>query len=231
MEAPPDVRPMGRVLLDPLRVGPRVRRVSLDGGPWEEPALDEEEPPTEPSSTLSDSEGEPLAGVLVGSTDGPDGALPLSAAADLLGVSPRRARQFADAGRLTVVEVGPPLLVSAASVAAVIDSRTEAGQAVAVRPGRAVPAGDLAAVVDLIRAEHAATLAALDARASDLAAHRDALAAQVKDLRAEARRERAEVARQRAETDRERERADVLAVEVERLRASPPPRFWGRSRP
>jgi hypothetical protein len=222
---------MGRVLLDPLRVGPRIRRVSLDSGPWDEPELDEEEPSGESSSWLSDSEGEPLSGVLVGSDEGPDGALTLSAAGIVLGVSARRVRQFVEEGRLDVVGT-KPLTVTRESVERIAHKRAEeTGQAVAVRPGRAVPAGDLAAVVDLIRAEHAATLAALDARSSDLAAHRDALAAQVKDLRAEARRERAEVARQRAETDRERERADVLAVEVERLRASPPPRFWGRSRP
>ena len=97
----------------------------------------------------------------------------------------------------------------------------------AVRAGYALtqlPAGDLAAVVDLIRHEHAATLDALNARSTDLTAARDALAAQVKDLRAENRRERAETKRQRAETARERERADTLAAENELLRSTTKPR-------
>ena len=152
----------------------------------------------------------------------------LSTAAGILGVSPRRARQFADAGRLDIVDPGPPLLVSHASVVDVANARTDTGQTVAVRTPKPLPPGDLAAVVDLIRHEHAVTLDAI-------AAHRDALAAQVRDLRAETRRERAETERQRAETERqraeterERERADTLAAEVERLRAAP--RFWGRSR-
>lgn len=179
-----------------------------------EPANDERTPPTEPSDTG-------ISGVVVGSTVGPEGSVPLSTAAGILGVSPRRARQFADSGRLVIVDHGPPMLVSHASVLDVANTRTDTGQTVATRTPKPLPAGDLAAVVDLIRHEHAATLVAI-------AAHRDNLAAQVKDLRAETRRERAEVERQRAETERERNRADTLAVENERLRAAP--RFWGRSR-
>lgn len=159
---------------------------------------------------------------MVDSTAGPEGAVTLSTAAGILGVSPRRARQFADSGRLVIVDPGPPMLVSHASVLEVANARTDtAGQTVAVRTPKPLPPGDLAAVVDLIRHEHAVTLDAI-------AAHRDALAAQVRDLRAETRRERTELERQRAETERERERADTLAAEVERLRAAP--RFWGRSR-
>lgn len=176
---------------------------------------DEWTPPTEPSDPG-------ISGVVVGSTVGPEGAVTLSTAAGILGVSPRRARQFADAGRLDIVDHGPPMLVSHASVLEVADTRTDtAGQTVAVRTPKPLPPGDLAAVVDLIRHEHAATLDAI-------AAHRDALSAQVRDLRADTRRERTELERQRAETERERERADTLAAEVERLRAAP--RFWGRSR-
>ena len=171
-------------------------------------------PPTEPSDTG-------IAGVVVDSTAGPEGAVTLSTAAGILGVSPRRARQFADAGRLDIVDPGPPLLVSHASVVDVANARTDTGQTVAVRTPKPLPPGDLAAVVDLIRHEHAVTLDAI-------AAHRDALAAQVRDLRAETRRERTETERQRAETERQRERADTLATEVERLRAAP--RFWGRSK-
>lgn len=180
-----------------------------------EPPADTRTPPTEPSDTG-------IAGVVVDSTAGPEGAVTLSTAAGMLGVSPRRARQFADAGRLDIVDHGPPMLVSHASVLEVADTRTDTGQTVARRTPKPLPPGDLAAVVDLIRHEHAATLDAI-------AAHRDALAAQVRDLRAETRRERTETERQRAETERERERADTLAAEVERLRAAP--RFWGRSRP
>jgi hypothetical protein len=172
-------------------------------------------PPTEPSDTG-------ISGVVVSSTVGPEGAVTLSTAAGILGVSPRRARQFADSGRLDIVDPGPPLLVSHASVLDVANTRTDtAGQTVARRTPKPLPPGDLAAVVDLIRHEHAVTLDAI-------AAHRDALAAQVKDLRAETRRERTETERQRAETERERERADTLAAENERLRAAP--RFWGRSK-
>ena len=182
--------------------------------PSTEPPADARNPPTEPSDPG-------ISGVVVDSTAGPEGAVTLSTAAGMLGVSPRRARQFADAGRLDIVDHGPPLLVSHASVVDVASARTDTGQTVAVRMPKPLPPGDLAAVVDLIRHEHAVTLDAI-------AAHRDALAAQVRDLRAETRRERAELERQRAETERERERADTLAEEVERLRAAP--RFWGRSR-
>ena len=174
-------------------------------------------PPTEHSDTG-------ISGVLVGSTVGPEGAVPLSTAAGILGVSPRRARQFADAGRLVIVDHGPPLLVSHASVREVANTRTDTGQTVAVRGSKPLPASDLAAIIDLIRHEHAATLDALNARSTDLTAARDALAAQVKDLRAENRRERAETKRQRAETARERERADTLAAENELLRSTPKPR-------
>lgn len=123
--------------------------------------------------------------------------------------------------------------VSHTSVREVSEARSESGQTVAVRTSKSLLSGDLAAAIDLIRDEHAATLAALDARLIDLAAHRDALAGQVKDLRAETRRERAdtlaaEVERQRTTMEREREWADALAVEVDRLRSAP--RFWGRSR-
>ena len=148
----------------------------------------------------------------------------LSTAAGILGVSPRRARQFADSGRLDIVDPGPPLLVSHASVLDVAGTRTDTGQTVAIRTPKPLPAGDLAAVIDLIRHEHAATLDALNARSTDLTAARDALAAQVKDLRAENRRERAETKRQRAETARERERADTLTAENELLRSTPKPR-------
>ena len=190
-----------------------------------------------------------ISGVVVGSTVGPEGSVPLSTADELLEVSPRRARQFADADRLVVVDHGPPMRVSHTSVREVSEARSESGQTVAVRTSKSLLSGDLAAAIDLIRDEHAATLAALDARLMDLAAHRDALAGQVKDLRAETRRERAEVERQRAEVERERERADTLAAEVERQRATmererewadalavevdrlrSAPRFWGRSR-
>ena len=179
--------------------------MSLDPGAWEEPELVAQETPTEPSEGLSDSEGGPLSGVVVESTAGPEGALPLSAAAEMLGVSPRRARQFADSGRLVIVDTGPPMLVSHASVVEAAGARAESGQAVAVRPSKPLPAGDLAAVVDLIRAEHEATLAAMTAQVEAVESHRDALAAQVKDLRAEVRRER-------AAADRERKRADELAA-------------------
>ena len=182
-----------------------------------EPPDDERTPPTDPSDNG-------ISGVLVDSTVGPEGAVTLSTAAGILGVSPRRARQFADSGRLTIVDHGPPMLVSHASVLDVADTRTDTGQTVAIRTPKPLPAGDLAAVVDLIRHEHAATLDALNARSTDLTAARDALAAQVKDLRAENRRERAETKRQRAETARERERADTLAAENELLRSTPKPR-------
>ena len=171
-------------------------------------------PPTDPSDNG-------ISGVLVDSTVGPEGAVTLSTAAGILGVSPRRARQFADSGRLTIVDHGPPMLVSHASVREVANTRTDTGQAVAIRTPKPLPAGDLAAIIDLIRHEHAATL---NARTTDLTAARDALATQVKDLRAENRRERAETKRQRAETARERERADTLAAENELLRSTPKPR-------
>ena len=195
--------------------------------PPTDPSDNPTEPPDDARSTPtehSESESGTLSGVLVGSTVGPEGAVTLSTAAGMLGVSPRRARQFADAGRLDIVDHGPPMLVSHASVLDVAGTRTDTGQAVAIRTPKPLPAGDLAAVVDLIRHEHAATLDALTARTTDLTAARDALATQVKDLRAENRRERAETKRQRAETARERERADTLAAENELLRSTPKPR-------
>ena len=114
-------------------------------------------PPTEPSDSG-------ISGVVVCSTVGPEGSVPLSTAAGILGVSPRRARQFADSGRLTIVDHGPPMLVSHASVREVADARTDTGQTVARRTPKPLPPGDLAAVVDLIRHEHAVTLDAIAAQ-------------------------------------------------------------------
>lgn len=144
-----------------------------------------------------------LSGVVVGSTVGPEGSVPLSTADEFLEVSPRRARQFADPDRLVVVDHGPPMPVSHTSVREVSEARSESGQTVAVRTSKSLLSGDLAAAIDLIRDEHAATLAALDARLMDLAAHRDTLSA--------------EVDRQRATMEREREWAAVPA----RVRLAP----------
>lgn len=158
--------------------------------------------------TEETSEEGPILGEIVTEHTALPDTLTASQAAELLGVSARRVRQFVQEGRLSVARQ-KPLAVTVSSVEELAEERSGGG-AVAVRSASA-GLGNLGAIVEVIRAEHAATLAAMDARAADLAAHRDSLTEQVEHLR--------------SELDRERARAEELAQKVQRMTRR---KWWNR---
>jgi hypothetical protein len=140
-----------------------------------------------------------LAEIVYASTELPD-TLTAAQAAEVLGVSARRVRQFVQERRLDVART-KPLAITAGSVERLAQERSTSGT-VAVHSA-STGLRDLGAIVEILRTEHAATLAALEARVSDVVAHRDALTEQVQDLR--------------GALDAERARVEELSAKVQRM--------------
>lgn len=158
--------------------------------------------------TEETSEEAPVLGEIVTEHTALPDTLTASQAAELLGVSARRVRQFVQEGRLSVARQ-KPLAVTLSSVEKLAGERSGGG-AVAMRSA-STGLQNFGAIVEVLRSEHAATLAAMEARTSDLIAHRDSLTEQVEHLR--------------SELDRERSQVQELAQKVEDLSRR---RWWNR---
>lgn len=158
--------------------------------------------------TEETSEEAPVLGEIVTEHTALPDTLTASQAAELLGVSARRVRQFVQEGRLSVARQ-KPLAVTLSSVENLAGERSGGG-AVAMRSA-STGLQNFGAIVEVLRSEHAATLAAMEARTSDLIAHRDSLTEQVEHLR--------------SELDRERSQVQELAQKVEDLSRR---RWWNR---
>lgn len=150
-------------------------------------------------TTETSEEAPVLAEIVESTTELPD-TLTAAEAAQVLGVSARRVRQFVQEHRLDVAR-NKPLAITAASVERLAQERNTSGT-VAVHSASA-GLQNLGAIVEILRSEHATTLAALEARVSDVVAHRDALTEQVQDLR--------------NALDVERARVEELSAKVQRM--------------
>lgn len=151
----------------------------------------------------------PSAWQIVDSGTVMEGTLTAAEAAEVLGVSTRRVRQFVQESRLDVARP-KPLAVTLGSVERLAQERSTSGTVALQSASTGLQ--NLSTIVEVLRAEHAATLAALEARVSDVAAHRDSLTEQVQDLR--------------DNLERERERVEELSEQVSRLDRR---RWWRRS--
>jgi plasmid maintenance system antidote protein VapI len=146
------------------------------------------------------SEEAPVLAEIVDSTTELPETLTAAEAAQVLGVSARRVRQFVQEHRLDVAR-NKPLAITAASVERLAQERNTSGT-VAVHSA-STGLQNLGVIVEILRSEHATTLAALEARVSDVVAHRDALTEQVQDLR--------------NALDVERARVEELSAKVQRM--------------
>lgn len=123
----------------------------------------------------SEDKSTALVGPIVGAGVGPEGdALIVSAAAKVLGVSPRRIRALVAAGRLTVASSDKPVRITRASIEVLAAERDAQGITPASTEAATVTAEQLAPIHDAL----AMLLTEVAALRTDLANTRNELAAE-----------------------------------------------------